>query len=139
MIWFDNLRSYGTPNYYVQKMFSANQGTRMLPVLLDGSAKNGEGELYTSASLDERSGEVIMKVVNTASAAKEVRISLAGANRIGKAGKAFVLESSDLKAENSLDNPTRIAPAEKQLSISSGEFNYTLSPQSLTVLRIALR
>ncbi len=27
MIWFDNLRSYGTPNYYVQKMFSVNRGT----------------------------------------------------------------------------------------------------------------
>jgi alpha-N-arabinofuranosidase len=42
MIWFDNLRSYGTPNYYVQKMFSVNKGTRELPVLLDGSAKNGQ-------------------------------------------------------------------------------------------------
>lgn len=139
MIWFDNLRSYGTPNYYVQKMFSANQGTRMLPVLLDGSAKNGQAELYTSASLDGPSGEVIVKVVNTASVAKEVRISLAGANKIGKTGKAFVLESADLKAENSLDNPMRIAPVEKQLAVSSGEFNYTLSPQSFTVLRIASR
>ena len=108
-------------------------------MLLDGSAKNGEGELYTSASLDERTGEVIVKVVNTTSAAKEVRISLAGANKVGKAGKAFVLESADLKAENSLDNPTRIAPVEKPLPISSREFTYTLSPQSLTVLRISAR
>ncbi len=139
MIWFDNLRSYGTPNYYVQKMFSVNQGTRLLPVLLDGSAKNGQGELYTSASLDERTGEVIVKVVNTASAAKEVRVSLAGANNVGKTGKAFVLESTDLRAENSLDNPTRVAPVERQVSISSGEFAYTLTPQSLTVLRISSR
>ena len=139
MIWFDNLRSYGTPNYYVQKMFSVNQGTRTLPVLLDGSAKNGQAELYTSASVDERSGEVIVKVVNTASVAKEVRINLAGANKIGKAGKAFVLQSADLKAENSLDNPTRIAPVEKPLAVSANEFSYTLLPQSLTVLRVALR
>ena len=139
MIWFDNLRSYGTPNYYVQKMFSVNQGTRTLPVLLDGSAKNGQDELYTSAAVDERSSEVIVKVVNTASVAKEVRISLAGVNKIGKAGKAFVLQSADLKAENSLDNPTRIAPVEKPLAVSAGEFSYTLSPQSLTVLRVALR
>jgi alpha-L-arabinofuranosidase len=137
MIWFDNLRSYGTPNYYVQKMFSVNQGTRLLPVQLDGSAKNGQGDLYTSASLDERTGEVIVKVVNTASAAKEVRVSLAGIKKIGKAGKAFVLQSTNLKAENSLDNPTRVAPVERQLSISSGDFDYTLSPQSFTVLRIS--
>ncbi len=139
MIWFDNLRSYGTPNYYVQKMFSVNQGTRLLPVLLDGSAKNGQGELYASASLDERTGEVIVKVVNTAPAPKEVHISLAGAKTIGKVGKAFVLDNADLKAENSLDNPTRIAPVERQVTISSGEFAYTLSPQSFTVLRFSSR
>ncbi len=139
MIWFDNLRSYGTPNYYVQKMFSVNQGTKLLPVLLDGSAKNGQGELYSSASLDERTGEVIVKVVNTASAAKEVRVNLAGASRFGPSAKAFVLQSTDLKAENSLDNPTRIAPVERQVSISSGEFAYTLTPQSFTVLRISLK
>ena len=31
-IWFDNLRSFGTPNYYVQKVFAGNVGTRVLPV-----------------------------------------------------------------------------------------------------------
>jgi flagellar biosynthetic protein FliQ len=31
LIWFDNLRSFGTPSYYVQQLFSANRGTRLLP------------------------------------------------------------------------------------------------------------
>ncbi|MGI8565497.1 MAG: alpha-L-arabinofuranosidase C-terminal domain-containing protein, partial [Pyrinomonadaceae bacterium] len=53
MIWFDNLRSFGTPNYYVQKMFGANVGTNILPVLLNGAAKNGQAELYASASYDK--------------------------------------------------------------------------------------
>jgi alpha-N-arabinofuranosidase len=30
-IWFDNLRSYGTPNYYVQSVFANNAGTRVVP------------------------------------------------------------------------------------------------------------
>ena len=42
LIWFDNLRSYGTPNYYVQKLFSVNRGSRVLPVQINGSAKNGQ-------------------------------------------------------------------------------------------------
>src|SRR4029078_4997826 len=88
MIWFDNLRSYGTPNYYVQKMFSVNRGTKILPVLQNGSTKKGEVELVTSASLDERTGEVILKVVNTSPSAKEIRINLAGAKDVGKSGKA---------------------------------------------------
>ena len=31
-IWFDNLRSYGTPDYYVQKIYANNAGTRIVPV-----------------------------------------------------------------------------------------------------------
>ncbi|MDQ3805808.1 MAG: carbohydrate binding domain-containing protein [Acidobacteriota bacterium] len=138
MIWFDNLRSYGTPNYYVQKLFSTNRGTHLLPVLIDGSPKNGQGELYASASADSKAGEVILKVVNTAASQREVRISLAGAGRVGRGGRAFVLTSPDLKAENSLDEPTKIAPVERPLAVASGEFAYTFAPHSLTVLRVGV-
>lgn len=138
MIWFDNLRSYATPNYYVQKLFSVNRGTKILPVLLDGSAKNGQGELFTSASLDEPAGEVILKVVNAAPSSREVHINLAGARRLGKTGKVITLESSDLKAENSLDNPMKVAPIERQLPIPGGDFAYTLTPNSLTVIRVGV-
>jgi len=137
MIWFDNLRSYGTPNYYVQKMFSANRGTRQLPLLLDGSTKNGQQELYTSASLAEGTGEVIVKVVNTSSAAKEVRIILAGAGGVRNA-TAFVLQNDDLKAENSLDQPTKLSPVAQQVPASS-EFSYKFLPHSFTVLRIPIK
>jgi alpha-L-arabinofuranosidase len=34
LIWFDNLTSYATPNYYVQQMFSRNRGDVVLPVRL---------------------------------------------------------------------------------------------------------
>lgn len=136
LIWFDNLRSFGTPNYYVQKLFSANRGTRLLPVLLDGSPKNGRGDLYASASLDERSGDVILKVVNTAPAQREVRINLAGAAKVNRAGRVLELASTDLKAENSLDAPTRISPVERPLAVPGAAFPYTLAPNSLTVLRV---
>ena len=139
MIWFDNLRSYGTPNYYVHKMFSVNRGTRKLPLLIDGSAKNGQGEVYSSASFDEGAGEVVLKVVNTGSGSKDFRIILNGAKDVGKAGTVFVLQSDDLKAENSLDHPMKLAPVERQLSNVAGEFNYTFTPHSLTVLRIPTR
>lgn len=139
MIWFDNLRSYGTPNYYVQKLFSANKGTRRLSVTVDGSPKNGQGELYTSAALDDGTGEVIVKLINTGSGTKETRINLAGASRIGRTGTAFVLQSGDLKTENSLDHPTKLAPVERALQVSGAEFSYSLQPRSFTVLRIPTR
>jgi alpha-N-arabinofuranosidase len=138
MIWFDNLRSYGTPNYYVQKTFSVHKGTQILPVLLDGSTKNGQNDLFTSASFDDKTNEVVLKVVNTASAESQVHITLAGAKRLGKQGKVFVLTAPDLKAENSLDEPTKVSPVEKPLAVPSGDFTYTFLPNSLTVIRVGV-
>jgi len=139
MIWFDNLRSYGTPNYYVQKMFSANKGTRLLPILIDGSTKNGQSDLYATASVSDDTGEVIVKLINTSPATEVAHITLTGAQLTGKAGKAVVLQTEDLKTENSLDQPTKLAPVEKPLQVPGGEFTYSLLPRSFTVLRIPSR
>ncbi len=136
LIWFDNLRAYGTPNYYVQKLFSVNRGSRILPVQLNGSAKNGQQNLFASASLDDKAGEVVLKLVNTEASARDVRINLAGAAKAGQAGKVFVLSNTDLKAENGLDEPQKIAPVERQVEVPSGGFSFTLAPNSLSVLRI---
>ena len=135
MIWFDNLRSYGTPNYYVQKLFSTNKGTQILPVLVNGSPKNGQQNLYASASFDKPAGEVVLKVVNAAASPREVRINLAGSRAVNSSSKAYVLASADLKSENSFESPTNVSPLERQVT-AGHEFSYTFAPNSLTVLRI---
>lgn len=132
LIWFDNLRSVGTPSYYVQKLFSTNRGTNILPVQMDGNPT----DLYASASYDKASSEVIVKVVNSAATAKDINLNLAGAGKMGTRGKAFVLASPDLKVENTLSEPKKIAPIEQPLTVSASRVSYTLAPQSLTVLRL---
>ena len=143
LIWFDSLRSYGTPSYYAQKLFSVHRGSRVLPVQINGSAKNGQRNLFVSASIDDRTGEAVLKIVNTEAAPRELRINLAGGlaggAKVGSSGKAFVLAGADLKAENSLDEPAKVAPVERQVAVSSGEFTFTLAPNSLSVLRIPVK
>jgi alpha-N-arabinofuranosidase len=131
-IWFDNLRSYGTPDYYVQKVFASNTGTRAVPVT--PQATDG---LYTSASLDERSHELIVKAINNSPTARMAEIRL---NGVGPSGTASVttLESADLSAENSFDHPTAVAPVSSTLNVNSGTIPVQLLPYSLTVYRIPL-
>lgn len=136
MIWFDNLRSYGTPNYYVQKLFGTNRGTHVLPVLLDGSPKNNRAGLYASASLDAKAGEVVVKVVNANGDARRTSVKLEGAEVAPRAGRAIFIAGRDLKDENSFDHPTKVAPAERPLEDISGEFIVNFAPHSVTVLRI---
>jgi alpha-N-arabinofuranosidase len=139
LIWYDNLRSYGTPNYYVQKLFSINKGTNILPVTLNGSPRNAQDNLYASASIDRRTGQVILKLVNSTATQRAVRINLSGSKINGRSAVASILASTDSKAENSLDQPTRLSPIERSLTFMGPEFEYKLEPSSLTVLRINLR
>ncbi|UOG76415.1 alpha-L-arabinofuranosidase [Hymenobacter tibetensis] len=136
MIWFDNLKAYGTPNYYVQKMYSTNAGTTMLPVQMPNNAKNGTDNLFASAVADDKAGDIVVKLVNYSNEARPVKLNLAGAKKMGKSGKAIVLASNDLQAVNSLQEPTKLAPKEEQFKVSSSTVSYTLAPNSFTVLRI---
>lgn len=133
-IWFDNLRSYGSPNFYVQNVFANNAGTRVVPVT-QFEATSG---LYTSATLDERSHELIVKAINTNSSTRSAKIHWNGATSSGTA-KVTTLQSADLQAENSLDHPMAIAPVASTLAFTSSEVAAGLPPYSLTVYRIPLQ
>ncbi len=129
-IWFDNLHSYGTTDYYVQKVFANNVGTRILPV----TPEDVDG-LYTSASLDERTHELIVKAINNSATARPAEIRLKGMNPSGTA-KITTLDSADLSAENSFDHPTAVAPQSSTLDVKSGTIPVELRPYSVTVYRI---
>jgi alpha-N-arabinofuranosidase len=132
-IWFDNLRSYGTPNYYVQKVFATNTGTRIVPVT--PQAVDG---LYTSASLDERSHEVIVKAINYAPVERKAKIRLNGISSTGTA-KVITLGSADLNAENSFDKPENVAPESSSVEVKAGVVSVQLRPYSVTVYRIPVQ
>jgi alpha-N-arabinofuranosidase len=137
LIWFDNLRSFGTPSYYVQKVFSVNKGRRILPVALGDAREKAPGDLYASAASEGVGGGVILKIVNTAPAQRTVRVELAGLRNVAGTGEEIVLAAPDLKAENSLEEPSKIIPRERAFAVPGGDFEHTLAPYSLTVLRIS--
>jgi alpha-N-arabinofuranosidase len=133
LIWFDNLRSYGTPNYYVQQIFSRNVGTRVVPV-----TPQADAGLYTLASLDERTHELVVTAVNTTAQARSTEIKLDGITTTGRA-QVTTLESADLKAENSFDHPTNVGPVSSSIDVSTNTLSVQLPAQSVTVYRIPLK
>jgi len=132
-IWFDNLRSFGTTDYYVQSVFANNSGTRIVPVTPE--AVDG---LYTSATLDERSHELILKVINYSPNTRPVEIRLTGLNPSG-AAKVTTLASPDLAAENSFAHPTAVSSEQSSLPLTSSSIPVQLRPYSVTVYRIPAR
>ena len=62
MIFFDNVNICPTPNYYVQKMFSANQGDFYFDKVISKDKK--DTTLAASCVQDSKTGDVILKMVN---------------------------------------------------------------------------
>jgi alpha-N-arabinofuranosidase len=137
LIWFDNLKSYGTPNYYVQKLFSTNKGTKLIPIYSGGQPLIGQNEIYASSVVDENAKEIIMKIVNAGSDAKPVDISIKGAKRISRDAKWILLSSNELEAVNSIDQPMKVSPVESGLTFKGKNVALTLPPYSLSVIKVA--
>jgi alpha-N-arabinofuranosidase len=138
LIWFDNLRVFGTPNYYVQQLFSHNRGDVVLPVQLDQPPMRADKvRFYATACKEVKSGDIILKVVNATSRKVQANINLKGAGKLNSAGSAIIL-AANLRDVNSLDNPRKVSPVSSQVDGIKSEFEYKFKPYSLTVLRLGL-
>jgi alpha-L-arabinofuranosidase len=137
LIWCDNLRVYGTPSYYVQQLFSSNRGDMVLPTRVQTSSSGALSPLYATSSKEEKSDEIILKIINPAPAPQTSYILLGGATNLNSHANVFVLSGESPNEENSLDAPTKVAPVFSAVDNVSAHFQYLCQPRSLTVLRIS--
>ena len=138
LIWFDNLRVMKTPNYYVQQLYSHHAGTRVVPFLRAGKPLTGELSLYATAALDERTNELILKVVNTGIQARQAQIQLHGLSDGTHTGTRIQFHSMDVEAVNTLEQPERVHPEESAFTYKGNQMAITIQPLSFTIYRIRL-
>lgn len=114
MIWYDNTRMFKSVSYYVQQMYACNKGTNVLPLTMKGKSvagQEGQDGLFASAVVDKKKGEIIVKVANTSDKAQDVTLNLNGLKG-SRSATATTLQSDNMDAENTLDNPNLIRPVE---------------------------
>ncbi|WP_312769164.1 alpha-L-arabinofuranosidase C-terminal domain-containing protein [Epilithonimonas sp.] len=134
LIWFNNLKSYATPNYYVQKLFSNNKGTDLIKISENGKSLTGQNNLYASAVKDSKSGETIIKIVN--SNTKETLVEINPKNiKSGSQMTKIVLTSSGLSDENNFQTEN-IKPVEETQVLKKGKISVDIPANSLVVLKI---
>ena len=135
LIWFDNLRSMKTPNYYVQQLYSLYKGTDVLP--LSGTDKKpftGQNGLYASAVKDRNTGMLIVKIGNASAEVRTVSLSLQKLRPRERTVQCVRLSSDDLTKVNSLDNPDEICPMKSEFPITDNVFELEVPAQSFNVL-----
>ncbi|HEY7284295.1 MAG TPA: alpha-L-arabinofuranosidase C-terminal domain-containing protein, partial [Vicinamibacterales bacterium] len=134
LIWFDNLRSFATPNYYVQQLFAANRGEHVLPITRDGKPVEGQDGLFASAVAVNNGQAFVVKLVNSTGEPMPIRIEVPGGSTA--AGEAVFIAADPL-AENSLAHPDRVKPKQERVALNAGVIERTLPAYSVTVLRPA--
>jgi alpha-L-arabinofuranosidase len=90
--------------------------------------------LYASASRVEKTGEVILKVVNTSRSELPTDIKLSGIAGVRGPAKVEVLTCENASDENSLTEPTKVAPVAKTVELNRPDFQHVFPGNSLTVL-----
>ena len=90
--------------------------------------------IFSSATIDDASGELIVKVANTSDAATTARLRLK--NMEPTCARVVRLSANDGMEENTLDAPTAIHPVEQLLSPENGSILLDVPPYSLNIVRI---
>lgn len=140
MIWFNGETSYGSANYYVQKLMGNNIGTQMLKEELEKSdlAQETMNEIFTSTSYDKETDEIIIKVVNSSGESKEVNIDINGAIVEEKATVEYITSNS-ITDENTFENPEKVKIDSKELEGVVDNFIYEVDKYSVNIIRIKIK
>lgn len=129
MIWYDNVRVFKTVSYYVQQLYAQNKGTNVLSLTMGGkpvAGQEGQDGLFASSVIDKNTGEVIVKMANTSKAEQTISMNLQGMKGV-RTAQTISLSSSDLNAENSLDEPNKIVPVDGTVECEAGKSNTVLN------------
>jgi alpha-L-arabinofuranosidase len=93
-------------------------------------------QVYASATRDEKTGEILLKVVNPGSEATEAAVRLDGVAGVASTAQATVLTGEANATVNSFDKPASVAPVTETVSGIGPTFQRRFPPRSLTVMRI---
>ncbi|WP_243349445.1 alpha-L-arabinofuranosidase C-terminal domain-containing protein [Parabacteroides sp. FAFU027] len=138
LIWFDNLKSVKSVNYYVQQLYGMNVGTNVLTTTYNNGPLAGQDGLYASTALDKNKMEIIVKIANTSKEVRKVKFTLNGLKAAERKGTHTILTSDNIDAENTLDKPNTVVPATKEISVSGNALQVELAPQSFNLYTIKL-
>jgi alpha-N-arabinofuranosidase len=151
LIGYNALNSYGSPSYYVQKLFGSNLGNKIVPVTAENiptqprpltRRDSTDGKLtppqvptvFYSATKDMKSGIIYLKLVNTTGNQQPVEINLKGIGKVLPEATMIVVKGNKPEDTNTLTDPEKIIPLSLKIKGVASSFTRPLDPYSVTIL-----
>ena len=129
LIWFDNTRMFKSVSYYVQQMYAMNKGTHALTMTMDKqpiAGQEGQNGLFASSVIDKNEGTVIIKRLHTSKTDQPVSVNPKGLKG-EKDVELLTLTSTEMDADNTLDNPEKIVPQKGSMKCEADKKNTVLN------------
>ena len=105
---------------------------------VDGRATGSES-VWANAGLDDASGDLIVKAVNSSDEPVATTLRLAGLRHLGTEAWCEVLTSDSVTDENDLAHPMRVSPKRCAVTLTGEATTLTMAPRSFTVLHVPTR
>lgn len=132
LIGYDALRSYGSPSYYAQVLFSNHLGDE----ILNGKLESDDPRVFYSATRDSKSGTLYLKIVNASTMPLDLRIKPEGTAAIPNSATVWTLKGESPAQTNSIDKPEAIIPLQNQIDISGSDQAQRFAPLSINVIEL---
>ncbi len=155
LIGYDALNSYGSPSYYVQKVFNHYLGNRIVPATFENvpvqnmpltkkDSANGikvktVPTLFYSATMNDTTGTIYLKVVNTIGKKQTIKINLDGATKVSPEATVITVKGDKPTDTNTIDDPKNIVPVTSTAKGIKKNFRESFPPYSVTVMQIQTR
>ncbi|HWB26793.1 MAG TPA: alpha-L-arabinofuranosidase C-terminal domain-containing protein [Chitinophagaceae bacterium] len=152
LVGYDALNSYGSPSYYVQKTFSHYLGNKIVPATfehvpvqsrpltkkdsIDGIKIKQVPTLFYSATMNDTTGVIYLKIVNTKMKEQPVQIAIDGVTEVLPNATVITIKGNKPGDTNTITDPQKIIPATAIFKGVSRHFMYTAPTLSIIVLQL---
>jgi alpha-N-arabinofuranosidase len=152
LVGYDALSSYGSPSYYVQKLFSHYLGNKIVPVAAanipiqarpltkkdstDGIKFKTVPALFYSATMNDTTGTIYLKIVNITAKKETVKINLVGVGKVLPEATWVVIKGNKPNDTNTITAPENIIPVTSKTQGLTKAFSRTLDPYSVSIILI---
>lgn len=138
LIWFNNLETVKSINYYVQQLYAHNPGTHVLKTLAGKTPLTGQDGLFASSTIDRNKNEIILKIANTSNDMQKVKYTINGLKKGIRQGQHILLHANNLDIENTLEEPQAVIPKTYNITINDHQLETELMPNSFNIYKIYL-
>lgn len=135
LIWFDNLSSVRTVNYYVQQLYGMNKGTDVLSLTENGKAVEGNDGIYASAVYDKNEDAYIVKIANVTGDTKNIKIIFNGIRGF-HSGKVTMLHAENNESVNTLENKDTVIPQVSEVKAEGNILNVSIGARTFSVYKL---